>query len=69
MSTFNYKQIKTLNLNFNDKHWDSTTHNLVLSYNPKAQSCIAINAIPIYNDEVTDVTAANTILQQFRLNK
>jgi len=65
---FDHSKIKTVNLNFNEGFWNSKTHNLVLSYDPKQPTGIVIKPVPVEDDitPITDFTQANEILNKFR---
>ena len=66
--TFDHTKIKSLNIKLGDKyHWNAKTHNIVLSYDPKAPSGIAIRAVHVDEDPVpiTDFAQAQSILSKF----
>jgi hypothetical protein len=67
MTAFNYKSIKNINLNFDKGTWNSETHNIVVSYDTDA-SKLKIKLISIYDEPITDLTLADTILKKISLD-
>jgi hypothetical protein len=70
MNKFDYSNIKSLNLNFNQYCWNSNTHNITVSYDRKSPSKFKIKMIPIYHEpEILTVDDANKLLEKFKLKK
>jgi hypothetical protein len=70
MNKFDYSNIKSLNLIFNQSCWNSNTHNITVSCDPKTPNKFSIKMIPIYHEpEILSVDDANQVLEKFKLNK
>ena len=70
MSQFNYKQIKTININLNSSVWNPETHNILLAYDATSSVKFSIKMIKVdFEESITDVSIADTLLKQFRINK
>jgi hypothetical protein len=70
MNEFDYSNIRSLNLNFNGPRWNSTTHSVIVSHDPKSPSKFKIKMIPIYNEpEISSVGDAIKLLEKFKLKK
>ena len=70
MNNFDYSNIKSLNLNFNGPKWNSMTHSVFVTHDPKSPGKFTIKMIPVYPDPVVDtLDDAQAVLNKFRLNK
>jgi hypothetical protein len=70
MNNFDYSNIKSLNLNFNQSCWNSNTHNITVSYDPKTPNKFSIKMTPVYHEsEILTVDDAKKLLEKFRLKK
>ena len=70
MSNFNHTQIKTININMNAACWNPETHNILLAYDANSSVKFSIKMIKIDSEElITDLSIADTVLKQFRINK
>jgi hypothetical protein len=70
MNNFDYSNIKSLNLNFNQHCWNSNTHNITVSYDHKTPNKFSIKMTPVYHEpNITSVDDADKLLEKFRLKK
>ena len=70
MNNFDYTNIQSLNLNFKGPNWNSMTHSVVVTHDPKSPNKFTIKMIPVYHEPVVEhLDDANTILNKFKLNK
>jgi len=70
MNNFDYSSIRSLNLNFNGPRWNSTTHSVVVSHDPKSPNKFTIKLVPVYSEPVIENTdEAMALLNKFKLNK
>jgi hypothetical protein len=70
MNNFDYSNIRSLNLNFNSYRWNSKTHNVTVSHDPKIPGKFSIKLTPIYEEpQVNHLNDATEFLKKFTLNK
>jgi hypothetical protein len=67
---FDHKQIKKVNIDFNDGYWNAKTHYMIVTYNTDSPVGISAKLVPYYQEtEITDVSLAESILNQFKIHK
>jgi hypothetical protein len=70
INVFDHTQIKTVNIDFNAGCWNANTHYMIVTYNTGSPAGITAKLVPHYQEtEITDVSLAETILNQFKINK
>ena len=67
--SFNYKQIKTININMNTGCWNPETHNILLTRDETKKEGFTIKILSVDEDiiPITDFSAAANLLQ--KINK
>ena len=67
---FDHKQIKKVNIDFNDGYWNAKTHYMIVTYNIDSPAGMSAKLVPYYQEtEITDVSLAESILNQFKIHK
>jgi hypothetical protein len=67
---FDHRQIKTVNINFNEGHWNAKTHYMIVTYNTDSPVGISAKLVPHHQEtEIKDVSLAESILNQFKIHK
>jgi len=67
---FDRTRIKTVNIDFNDGHWNANTHYMIVMYNTDSPVGISAKLVSHHQEtEIKDVSLAESILNQFKIHK
>jgi hypothetical protein len=62
----NTKQLKEVNLKFNNSSWNPESHDIILKYDAKSKIGFSVNIVPVYVEpKIEDLSLANNILKKF----
>jgi hypothetical protein len=69
-NVFDHERIKTVNIDFNNGHWNAKTHYMIVTYNTDSSVGISAKLVPYHREtEIKDVSLAESILNQFKIHK